>query len=83
MRWKFYWRDIVKKYLVKIAGWPSDIPFGNLGDIAMSLPILERLQRLWNDGTIHFEAITEGEFTKLDEERYRQIEHGEINAPMP
>jgi hypothetical protein len=83
MRWKFYWRDIIQKYLVIIEGWPANIPMGNLSDVATSLPILERLEKLWADGTIHFRQLTEEEFLKLNEERSRRIENGELDAPTP
>src|ERR1700690_958902 len=83
MRWKFYWRDVVKNHLVLIEGCPTDIPFGNLSDVATSFPTLERLQKLWTDGTIHFRNLTEDEFKQLDDERLKQIDDGEINEPEP
>ena len=43
MKWKYYWRDIVKHLHVVLEGWPADIPMGNLSDIATSQPILQQL----------------------------------------
>jgi len=80
MRWTHYWRDIVKLHLVIIEGWPEDIPFGNLSEVATSMPKLESLQRKWKQGTIHFRKLTEAEFKQLDEERDEQIENGEVEV---
>jgi hypothetical protein len=80
MKWTHYWRDIVKLHLVIIEGWPEDIPFGNLSEVATSMPKLESLQRKWKQGTIHFRKLTEAEFQQLDEERDKQIENGEVEV---
>ena len=83
MKWKFYWRDIVSKYCVRIVRWPSDIPLGNLSDVATLLPVLECLQRLWSTEKITFQALSEDEFHKLDEECNNEIENGDVDLPAP
>jgi hypothetical protein len=83
MKWKFYWRDIVSKYLVMLEGWPSNIPMANLSEVATSFPILEQLQHLWNTGEMRFRQLTEDEFQELDEARNRKIANGEVNLPLP
>jgi hypothetical protein len=81
MKWKNYWRDIVRKHQVVVTGWPEEIPFANLSDFSNSLTTLESLLRKWECGTIHWKSISNDEFTRLDKERDRQIEAGEIEEP--
>jgi hypothetical protein len=83
MKWKFYWRDIVSKYLVMLEGWPSNIPMANLSEITTSFRILEQLQRLWNTGEMRFCQLTEVKFQELDEAHNRKIANGEVNLPLP
>ena len=81
MKWKNYWRDIVKKHQVMIDGWPDEVPFANLSDVSSGLPVLESLLRKWKGGTIVWKSVSDEEFTRLDEERALQIEAGMITEP--
>jgi hypothetical protein len=77
MSYKNYWRDIVSKYRVLIEGWPDDILFGNLSDVATSLPALEKLRSSWKSGRTFFRVLSDAEFEKLNDERSQRIEDGE------
>jgi hypothetical protein len=77
MSYKNYWRDIVAKYRVYIEGWPDEILFGNLSDVATSLPALEKLRSSWKSGRTFFRVLSDAEFEKLDDERSQRIEDGE------
>lgn len=81
MKWKYYWRDIIKQHRVMIHGWPSDIPIGNLSDVATSFPILEQLHDMWSNGSIGFRALSEGEFQDLEKERLKDVQDGKIIPP--
>jgi hypothetical protein len=83
MQWRFYWRDVVKKFRVIIRGWPDDIPFANLSDISSALPILGALLRKWQQGTIFWESISDEEFGKLDKQRDIDIEGSSVEDPGP
>jgi len=74
MRWPSYWKDIVVKYRVIIVGWPYDeVPFRNLSDVS-NLQKLELLLKGWQDGTIYFRRVTDGEFATMSEERAMQAQ---------
>ncbi len=83
MEWKLYFRNVVKRYLIIIKGWPSEIEFVNLSDASSSIDTLERLLRRWKQGTTYWKKLTQEEFEQLEDERDAQIESGEINAPAP
>ncbi|KDQ48931.1 hypothetical protein JAAARDRAFT_144191 [Jaapia argillacea MUCL 33604] len=83
MKWTHYWRDIVVKHRVIVVGWPDDIPFGNLSDVVKTLSDYESLTRKWQSGKISFKALTEQEFTEMDEDRQHRIDNGEIDIPLP
>jgi hypothetical protein len=83
MEWKTYWHNIVKRYRVKIEGWPSDIPFKNLSDSSSTYDKLETLLRKWRCGAIYWKKITQEELEELDCEHDRQIERGDIEVPAP
>jgi hypothetical protein len=83
MEWKYYWRNVVKRYHVMIEGWPDKIPFRNLSDASSPLPDLENLLRKWRNGKIYWKKLTENEINALDLERNAQIENGELDAPVP
>jgi hypothetical protein len=83
MKWKFYWRDIVRQHRVIIDGWPTDIPLGNISDVATSLPALERLHYSWSTGTTKFRPIDDAELQMLETERQQNIESGKENEPEP
>ncbi|KAG6875862.1 hypothetical protein C0992_001988 [Termitomyces sp. T32_za158] len=83
MEWKHYWRNVVKRYLVVIEGWPPGIPFENLSSVSSSLTALEDLLRKWRCGTTYWKALSESEFNDLDTARDRQIEDGDITPPAP
>ena len=78
MQWAYYWSAVVRPYKVKLEGWPSDIPFGNLSDVATSLPTLEKLSRLLKKGQLHWKALTDAELDELEDKRNGQIEAGQI-----
>lgn len=64
-----------------IHGWPSDIPIGNLSDVATSFPILEQLHEMWSSGSIGFRALSEEEFRDLEKERLKDVQEGRIIPP--
>ncbi|KAF8337839.1 hypothetical protein F5887DRAFT_837405, partial [Amanita rubescens] len=78
MEWKHFWRNVVKRYSVKVEGWPQDIPFSldshTLGD-------LDTLLRKWETGAIYWKTLTAAELKQLDQERNKHIEAGDIPAP--
>jgi len=74
----YYWSAVVRPYKAKLEGWPSDIPFGNLSDVATSLPTLEKLSRLLKNGQLHWKALTDTELEELEDKRNEQIEAGQI-----
>jgi len=83
MKWKYYWRDIVKHLHVVLEGWPADIPMGNLSDIATSQPILQRLHNMWSNKEIVFHPVDDSELQELEKKRQLRIQQGEITPPEP
>ena len=83
MEWKHYGRNVVKRYMVVIEGWPTNIPFRNLSDASSSLSDLESLLRKWRSGKVYWKAITNSELQELDSARNVEIEHGDQEAPAP
>ena len=81
MEWKHYWRNVVKRYMVTIEGWPANIPFRDLSEVSSSLTELETLLRKWHCGKIYWKQLTDTEFQDLDRDRDNQIEGGELKAP--
>src|SRR6266581_6350793 len=83
MEWKHYWRNVVKRHMVIIEGWPVNIPFHNLSEASNSLTELEMLLRKWHCGKVYWREITETEFQDLDHDWDNQIESGELEGPTP
>ena len=81
MEWKMYWCNVIKRYRVKIEGWPPGIPFKNLSDGANTYDKLETLLRKWCCRAIYWKRITQEELDELDSKRDRQIESRDIEAP--
>ena len=59
MQWINYFRNIVARYHVVVAGWPDNIPFENLSKASNSLTQLEGLLQKWEDGTTYWKNISE------------------------
>jgi hypothetical protein len=83
MQWKYYWRNVVQRYSVKIEGWPKEFPFTNLSDASSTLTNLEALLHKWQNGTVFWRKLSTDELGKLNTERACQLENGEISAPTP
>jgi len=83
MEWKHYWRNVVKRYMVIIEGWPTNIPFHNISKASNSLTDLETLLRKWHCGKIYWREVTETELQDLDHNWDNQIEGGELKGPTP
>jgi hypothetical protein len=81
MVWKNYWRDIVARYRVIIEGWPDGVLFGNLSDVATSLPILEKLRCHWKSGKTYFRVLDDDEFQALDKEHMKKVANGDEEVP--
>jgi hypothetical protein len=82
MVWKNYWCDIVARHRVIIEGWPEDVLFGNLSDVATSLPILEKLHCNWKSGKTYFCVLDDGEFEGLDKEHVKKVVNGDEEIPV-
>lgn len=64
---KFY-RYIVKPYRLRLVGWPQVMPFTNLSNIRGRMTTaFGLLLKMWDQGTLRFERITEAEFSTLNE----------------
>jgi hypothetical protein len=80
MQWVYYWRNVVRRYLVLIHGWPARFPFKNLSNSG-SIGDLEDLLRMWRTGKIYWRKLSDEEFRKMDEQRDNDIEAGNIIEP--
>jgi hypothetical protein len=83
MQWKFYYRNVVKRYQVVVEGWPPSYPFKNLSDVSGSVVDLENLLRKWRHGAIHWRKLSSEEFATMDSERDAEIVNGNIPEPVP
>ena len=50
-----YTATVVVQYGFRLAGYPRDVPFGNLSDIGGGGARLAHLLRLWRTGALRFE----------------------------
>jgi hypothetical protein len=83
MQWKYYWRNVVQRYSVKIEGWPMEIPFSNLSEASSTLTDLESLLAKWRNGITFWRKLSADELEELDSERERQLDNGDISPPAP
>jgi hypothetical protein len=81
MVWKNYWHDIVVRHRVIIEGWPKDVRFGNLSDVATSLHILDKLHCHWKSGQTYFRVLDDSEFEALDKEHAKNVANGDEVIP--
>ena len=83
MEYKLYHENIVQRHHVMLVGWPQNIPFKNLSECSSSLQELQDFLKKLVDGETYWKTITEEELNKLEDERQKQIEDGEIAPRAP
>jgi hypothetical protein len=83
MEWKYYWRNIVKRYSVIIEGWPHHIPFKNFSEVSNTYADLELLLCKWRSGEIRWKILTVAELEKEESKRNAGLENGELHEPTP
>lgn len=49
---------LVRRYRLKLVGWPSDIPFTHLNEIRGGVAPIETLHTAWREGVLTFERAT-------------------------
>jgi hypothetical protein len=82
MEWKFYFRNVVQRYSVKIEGWPVDlVRFQNLSEVSSPYNSLKTLLDNWSSGKTYWRELSEDELEELVREREEEIANGEIQVP--
>lgn len=82
MEWKFYFRNIVQRYSVKIEGWPFHlVRFQNLSEVSSPYGSLKTLLNNWITGKTRWIELGEDELEELVREREEQVANGEIQEP--
>ncbi|KAF8348045.1 hypothetical protein F5887DRAFT_837650, partial [Amanita rubescens] len=82
MEWKFYFRNVVQRYSVKIEGWPVNlVRFQNLSEVSSPYDSLKTLLNNWSSGKTYWRELSEDELEELVREREEEIAKGEIQVP--
>ncbi|KAF8330272.1 hypothetical protein F5887DRAFT_1081863 [Amanita rubescens] len=83
MEWKFYFRNVVQRYSVKIDGWPVHlVRFQNLSEVSSAYDSLKTLLDNWSTGKTCWRELSEEELEELVRERQQQADNGEIQEPV-
>ncbi len=83
MQWKQYWRNVVKRYSVKIEGWPATINIENFSVASCPIDDLTAMLRKWRAGTIYWKTLSQHELEDLEKEHDSLIADGKIQEPAP
>lgn len=83
MQWKFYWRNVVQRYSVKIDGWLDPIKIENFSIAACPIDELRNLLRKWRSGAIYWRSVPQDELEDLHQARELLIADGMIQEPAP
>ncbi len=82
MEWKFYFRNVVQQYSIKIEGWPVHlVRFQNLSEVSSPYDSLKTLLNNWSSGITYWKELSEDELEELVREREGQVATGEIQEP--
>ncbi|EMD37548.1 hypothetical protein CERSUDRAFT_94550 [Gelatoporia subvermispora B] len=79
MNYLHFGRDIIIKYSIDLIGWTHD-KFANPSDLSTSLPPLQKLKAVLDDGKCFFVKLTPGEREKREAAYLRAVEQGTVET---
>ena len=68
MQWKHYWRNVVKRYSVKIEGWPAGIDIEGFDVASCPIDDLTTMLRKWRAHTIYWKSLSPVQLEDLEKE---------------
>jgi hypothetical protein len=82
MNYKYFDSCVLRRYSVKLFGWPEDVPFASPSDISNCIKNLRKLKTAIDTKECGFHAMTSAEKCTFESEYQRHITNGELSEPV-